>query len=217
MTPKTKLWRDPIWLLQQYWVKKISTIEMAQLAGCGQPTISRMMKKYNIPTCPSNHGHHKQTIPLEDRFWSKVDIRSDDGCWEWQATIVRGGYGQIRVTPSRHDDRRSTSAHRASWEIHNGPIPEGLCVLHKCDNPSCVNPRHLFLGTKADNNADKVAKGRQAHGTQINTARLTDDDVIEIRRIREETNLFYREIAGRFGVATSTIRAVITRKTWRHL
>jgi hypothetical protein len=95
---------------------------------------------------------------LEDRFWPNVQKTS--GCWNWiGAEQSKGrGYGTIGK------DGKTLRAHRVSWEMHNGPIPEGLIVCHKCDNPKCVRPEHLFLGTHSDNVADKVAKGRQSKG-----------------------------------------------------
>lgn len=92
--------------------------------------------------------------PLADRFWPRVDTSGGpDACWEWTRGRDPHGYGRF-ATPN------SDLAHRASWELHNGPIPAGLNVLHHCDNPPCVNPRHLFLGTQKDNVDDMVAKGR---------------------------------------------------------
>src|SRR5687767_4720826 len=90
--------------------------------------------------------------PLSERFWEKV--RKTDGCWLWTASRNAKGYGQIMY------QRRPIHAHRVSWQLANGPIPDGLCVLHRCDNPQCVNPGHLFLGTIVDNNRDMFAKGR---------------------------------------------------------
>lgn len=111
---------------------------------------------------------HLRYETIVDRFWSRVDRRSDHECWPWTASCVSGGYGQFRSAA-----RVKQRAHRFSYELHNGPIPESdeeLCILHRCDNPPCVNPRHLFLGTDADNIADKVAKGRQSKGPALSAA-----------------------------------------------
>jgi hypothetical protein len=95
--------------------------------------------------------------PIKDRFWPKVDRGGSDECWEWIGSRHPDGYGRIGAG-GKHGG--TIYAHRASWEIHGNKIPNGLCVLHHCDNPPCVNPAHLFLGTQADNIKDKVAKGR---------------------------------------------------------
>lgn len=95
-----------------------------------------------------------------DRFWSKIDRASPNECWPWTRSKSVGGYGHWSYW---EDGKcRSTTAHRQAWTLINGPIPKGLQVLHKCDNPPCCNPNHLWLGTHADNMADKVAKGRQS-------------------------------------------------------
>jgi HNH endonuclease len=91
---------------------------------------------------------------LADRFWEKV--KKTDGCWEWTARRLPKGYGTISCV----DHRTSLCAHRVSWELHNGPIPDGMWVLHHCDNPQCANPDHLFLGTHTQNMRDMLAKGR---------------------------------------------------------
>lgn len=93
--------------------------------------------------------------PLAERFWAKVD-RSSDGCWEWTGGRFDEGYGTIRVAG------RSLKTHRVAWELVQGAIPEGLCVCHRCDNPPCCRPDHLFLGTREENNRDRDEKGRGA-------------------------------------------------------
>ena len=98
-------------------------------------------------------------------FNERVAVGTADQCWEWSGSRFRTGYGRLKI------DGKTTSAHRLSWMLHNGPIPDGTCVCHRCDNPPCVNPEHLFLGTKADNNLDRDAKGRTARGDR-NGARL---------------------------------------------
>lgn len=90
---------------------------------------------------------------IESRFWSRV--RKGSACWEWVGARHTGGYGAISV--NGHQER----AHRVSWMIHHGEIPDGLWVLHRCDNPPCVNPAHLFVGSDADNLSDAIAKGRR--------------------------------------------------------
>lgn len=152
---------------------------------------------------------------LAERFWEKVDKRGPDECWEWQAAHSPRGYGVIRAR-----ENGNMFAHRVSWELHNGPIPKGLHVCHHCDNPPCVNPAHLFLGTDADNVADMLAKGRESHaglrGEQHGMAKLTDASVIEIRaRLKNGENR--GALARQFGVSHDNIRLIDRGKTWRHL
>jgi len=113
-----------------------------------------------------------------DRFHSKYRVNESNGCWEWHASLVHG-YGCIGFRG------KIWRAHRMSWTLHHGEIPEGLCVCHKCDNPKCVNPEHLFLGTKKDNRDDMVRKGRARFASQSGEAngmaRLTDEQVHEIK------------------------------------
>ena len=129
----------------------------------------------------SNHNERKGFAmsgrkSIRERFESKYKVDESTGCWLWTAGKFRNGYGQFR-------DGRNFHSHRVSYELHVGPIPEGICVLHKCDTPGCVNPKHLFLGTVDDNNKDKASKGRAARlkGSRNPRSKLTEDEVSVIR------------------------------------
>lgn len=138
------------------------------------------------------------------RFWAKVDRRGADECWEWRGWRKRGGYGAF-FFPVRLARRRYGSAHRLSWALAHGDAPGDICVLHRCDNPPCVNPAHLFLGTLADNNRDKEAKGRGARGERLSPH--SDATVREIRRLA--AMMPGRAVAEKLGVPSSTVQAII--------
>ena len=158
--------------------------------------------------------------PIAERFWEKVDRRGPDECWPWTAFRLRGGYGRFRVQPL------CLYAHRVAWELEKGAIPSGMFVCHHCDNRPCCNPRHLFLGTNADNMADMVAKGRQSHngrkGEKNSNSILSDDDVVAIRLALSEVGgkLPYgsaAKLARHYGVSGTTVCDVYYRRRWKHL
>lgn len=150
--------------------------------------------------------------PLHVRFSRKYQVDDTTGCWVWTASILQTGYGQIQV------DGRPMKAHRLSWILARGPIPDGLCVCHRCDNPKCVNPDHLFLGTAAENTADRHAKGRSAMGPGSGTAKLNEQTVAEIRRLYTRYGHVNNSVhlARRFGVAHSTIGRIVRGERWTH-
>lgn len=132
------------------------------------------------------------------------------GCWLWTAGSNIYGYGAIQAgRRSQHLLR----AHRVSWQLHRGPVPVGLLVLHRCDTPACVNPSHLFLGTQPDNIRDKVAKRRHAHGITTKGCKLNPAKVREIRASLES----HKSLALLYGVSRVTISNVKTRHTWRYV
>lgn len=142
------------------------------------------------------------------RFWAKV--RKSDGCWEWGAGFGNDGYGQFFW------DRATRRAHRVAWIIAHGDIAPGLHVLHRCDNPKCVRPDHLFLGTPADNTRDMLAKARNSRGESRPAAKLTESDVIDIRTCRLMGATFPALAAG-FGVSLGTVWQVVAGNTWKHV
>nr|WP_309504257.1 HNH endonuclease [uncultured Roseovarius sp.] len=136
------------------------------------------------------------------RFWSKVSVETANVCWTWNATKTEKGYGRFN----------GEGAHRVAFKVVNGDIPEGLFVCHKCDNPECVNPAHLFLGTAADNNKDARDKGRSKYvsGEHHPNSKLTDDQVAAIRA----SNGTGVSLARKYGVAQSTISEIRSYR-WR--
>lgn len=157
--------------------------------------------------------YRKPKIALEHRFWSKVQ-KSDGGCWIWTGAKDSNGYGYLASTlgiPAR-------KAPRVSYELHNDPIQEGLCVCHRCDNPSCVRPDHLFLGTRADNNRDRESKGRGNHakGERVHSAKIDADGVRKIREMRAQ-GLSQQKIADALGLSQVSVGRVLLGKTWKHV
>lgn len=172
-------------------------------------------------------GVRRDAASAETRFWRSVDRNgpiSSDGtpCWMWTAGGCPQGYGIFKVGAKR------MLTHRFSWELVNGPLPDdrphetstGTCVLHRCDNPPCVNPSHLFTGTHRKNADDREAKGRGNHasheGEANGVAKLMSADIIEIRRTPVSRGTTAR-LSRQFGVSWGTINRVIQRRAWRHL
>lgn len=152
---------------------------------------------------------------LRSRFLGYVDKTDDeDDCWIWNAGKFSNGYGQFRL------GKIKVKAHRLAYFYHHGEINNELRVLHKCDNPPCCNPHHLFLGTDADNVADRERKGRGARsGTSLPcaknpSAKLTEEAVIEIRRMALD-GIFLKQIASQFGMRQSQIGNIVRGDSWR--
>jgi DNA-binding XRE family transcriptional regulator len=151
------------------------------------------------------------TYPIEPRFWGKVIKK--DGCWQWSGSKSSDGYGSFSIAHKMY------GAHRISWEIHYGQIPQGKHVLHKCDTPECVNPEHLFLGTHKENMRDMFSKGRRKHarGIRNGLAKLNDIKVKEIRRLHKTGKYTQNKIAAKFKVSRQVIGAILKKKTWTHV
>lgn len=155
----------------------------------------------------------KDSIPLVTRLLARVDIDNCSGCWNWTGTGSADGYGQLAI------GGRTQRAHRLSYSFHFGPIPKGMHVCHRCDNRRCLNPDHLFLGTNADNMADKVSKGRQSctggrKGASHTLAKLTDGDIVAIRAA---TGISQRKLAKQYGVSQVNICFIRSGRAWKHI
>lgn len=151
---------------------------------------------------------------IEDRFWNKVKILKENDCWEWKYCKDKDGYGGFELT---HGNKQR--AHRVSWELNYGPIPANLFVLHHCDNPSCVNPKHLFLGSASDNNKDCKNKGRArgggVKGEKNKMAKLTEKQVIEIREKYIPYKYSTYQLAKEYGMHASQIHKIVRNENWK--
>ena len=145
----------------------------------------------------------KIRIPLEDRFWSKV--LKTKTCWNWTASLNLKGYGQFRDDKSKH-----TVAHQVSWKLHYGNIPYGLNVLHKCNNPKCVNPEHLYLGTHTNNARDRIVAGTAAK-------KLSKLKVQIIRRLYKTGKYTQQELSVKFGVFNTLISRIVRNEIWKEV
>jgi len=152
------------------------------------------------------------------RFYANADT-SVDGCWIWKGQINDRGYGIFFA------NGKDKKAHRVSYEMHVGPIPEGLMVCHSCDNRPCVRPSHLFAGTAKDNSQDMARKGRSAKGGYCRmpgnknpASKINYDDVQEIRRLYESAyEPTQKDLADQFGISQSQINRIIKREHWQHI
>jgi hypothetical protein len=173
----------------------------------------KVWHKCSNPTCvnPDHLYARAYEKTIIERFWGKVDKKGKDECWLWVGHNT-ARYGHLAVSESGR--RSMVASHRLSWKIHYGEIPDAMCVLHKCDNGLCVNPRHLFLGTILDNNVDKAQKKRSCIGEKNATAKLTLEDVAEIRQKYLDGGT-QREISRVYGISSTQIGYIIKNKNWK--
>ena len=154
----------------------------------------------------------KITLELVVRFHEKWTRNPDNGCWEWTASLNSNGYGQIK----RPGERRQFIAPRLSYMIHYGDIPEGMYVLHTCDNRKCVKPTHLFLGSADDNAKDMKSKSRHTHGITGHDHKIDDDIARYIHKMAGE-GVAQSEIGRIVGLSQSTVWKILTGQRWKHI
>lgn len=163
----------------------------------------------------------RAVVSIASRLDERVDrTAGPEGCWPYEGTTYGSGYGRLTLSGT------GRAAHRAAYELANGAIPPGMLVCHRCDNPPCCNPAHLFLGTPKDNTRDMIAKGRNgartkpgnfARGSDASRVALTEDDVRGIRLAASSGSISQRALAARYGVTKSAVYSVIHRLTWSHV
>jgi len=190
---------------------------------CGSEYIG-LGKSYCSVSCTRRANPHPP-IPIEQRFWAKVGKKSEDECWEWLAYKNKLGYGVFRGS------KKSMLAHRMAWQLEHGYIPDGLLCCHHCDNPSCCNPSHLFLGTDKDNHDDMIAKGRDRHprgirksenskvymkGILNGQSKLSDEDVICIRLL-SMMEISQAQLGRIYNISPTQIHHIVKRHAWGHI
>lgn len=158
----------------------------------------------------------RKAAPIDKRFWSKVDQSAGpDACWPWTGHKQPKGYGAFSI------GRKFIGAHRFSYILAHGSIPDGLYICHHCDNPSCVNPSHLFAGTMSDNSIDMYKKGRRIFigkkGQEHPRAKLTNQDVVNIREEYVPEKVSVYKLAEKYNVSSSAIFAIIKHRSWSHI
>ncbi len=189
-----------------------TTSRVVPCETCGKDCTVLPSSKSTTHYC--SHECHREKVaskPMEERFRERCGPADCNGCILWMGNLNESGYGIL----SMGTRRRSIRAHRVAYELVNGPVPRGLVVMHKCDNPRCVNADHLQLGTHSDNHADMVSKLRHNHGERSYFAKLTEEQVREIRRRSNGTS--QGDLAGSYGVNRQTIARIISRETWKYV
>jgi hypothetical protein len=159
----------------------------------------------------------KDVVAAKEKFFLGFK-KVESGCWEWQKGKVEG-YGALCVGSMAGNNLTTALAHRLSYRLFVEKIPKGLLVLHRCNNRKCVNPEHLYAGTNQDNTNDKMRAGMAlgATGESGGHSKLTEEDVIEMRKMRQETGMSYKKLANLFNVSDSAAWSACTKKTWKHI
>lgn len=195
---------------------ELTSVALAHVDTLGRSRGMSRSEVLNAMVMRHLRAQKTRAIPTEEeRFWSNIDKSGGpDACWPWMGQKGRGGYGKFRVG----SDRKLVPSHRYALIVAGSGIPDGMFALHSCDNPPCCNPSHLRAGTTADNARDRTERGRRhdTAGEKSPSARLTNEDVREIRA-RHSAGETLGALGVAFGMTSSNIQFIVTRRTWKHV
>jgi hypothetical protein len=184
-------------------------------SACGKRFLVPPSRLSRIKTCSPECRARVKQDRTPDRFWRFVDKAGE--CWLWNGLRLESGYGFFSLNASQEKRNAGILAHRMSWKLAHGPIPDRAHVLHRCDNPPCVRPDHLFLGDQAINNADRDSKDRVRHGSAHRNAKLSEIDVQRIRTLYATGAISHRQLARGFGISHQTIGDVLSGRIWKRV
>lgn len=187
------------------WIGQSAAKRLTMIDNHGMMKVQRLAERRRAKRPEMRDQIMPKHVPVEERFYQRISKRPD-GCWEWTGFVMKSGYGQMRYQD------KTAYVHRVAYELAFGPVGEAY-VLHKCDNRKCVNPEHLFLGDHDDNMRDMFSKGRQARGTRNSHAKLTEEQVLAIRKAHGT----HKEIGTLFNVSQPLVSMIRTRRIWRHI
>ena len=191
---------------------KCAQTSRKKFTNCKQCGVKFHINRNGKQLCSRKCASIQHRVALEKRFFSKVEQGGKDECWLWVGSRRSDtGYGQI------WNAGKMNKASRISYLLAFGPIPNGLHVLHRCDNPPCVNPHHLFLGTHRDNMDDKHRKQRCPIGSDVPASKLTDEKVVELRKRFKPGTDSYLTLAREYGISTRVLYTIVNRKGWKHV
>ena len=181
---------------------------------CRQVFYVKPYRKLDAKYCSLKCFWTKKNNQWQERFWDKVNKKSINECWKWMGITDRGrqgGYGRF------YANKKLRLAHRVSWKLHYDKIPQGLYVCHHCDRPSCVNPKHLFLGLPKENSQDMVMKKRSNTGEKNSHAKLTKQSILEIRKLYQDNKYTQKILAKMFDVTNVQISNITRRISWKNI
>ena len=180
---------------------------------CWGKVNTQNLRSFNEKRFRWSNANEKEKLERKKSLFDQKVIKKE-GCWDWKGSIYKNGYGFIPI--HENGKKFSSLAHRLSYELHIGPIPEGFIVCHRCDNPKCTNPDHLWIGTTQDNVDDKIRKGRSNKGQKHGNSKLKDEDIPEIRKMLD-LGVSGAKLARKYNVSTTIISYIKNRKTWTHV